>query len=77
VWGNELGVGNRHTRRDVPFVMAGSCGGFFKTGRYLKYPAGTKHNDLLVSLCNAMGLAEQKTFGNPAYCTGPLARLTG
>ncbi len=77
VWGNELGVGNRHTRRDVPFVMAGGCGGYFKTGRYLKYPAGTKHNNLLVSLCHAMGLGEQKTFGNPAYCTGPLARLTG
>lgn len=77
VWGNELGVGNRHTRRDVPFVMAGGCGGYFKTGRYLKYPAGTKHNNLLVSLCRAMGLSEQKTFGNPAYCTGELARLTG
>lgn len=77
VWGNELGVGNRHTRRDVPFVMAGSCGGYFKTGRYLKYATATRHNNLLVSLCNAMGLAEQKTFGNPAYCTGALPRLTG
>lgn len=77
VWGNELGVGNRHTRRDVPFVMAGSCSGYFKTGRYLKYPTGTKHNSLLLSLCHAMGLAEQKTFGNAAYCPGPLPRLTG
>jgi hypothetical protein len=76
VWGNELGVGNSHTRRDVPFVMAGGAGGYFKTGRYLKYPSGTKHNNLLVSLCNAMGLSDIKTFGNPAYCTGPLARLT-
>jgi hypothetical protein len=77
VWGNELGVGNRHTRRDVPFVMAGGCAGYFKTGRYLKYATGTKHNNLLLSLCRAMGLSQQTSFGNPAYCTGELARLTG
>lgn len=32
-------------------------------------------NDLLVSLCNAMDVPDT-TFGNPAYCTGPLANLT-
>lgn len=75
LWCNELGVGNSHTRRDEPFVLAGGCQGYFKTGRYLQYQ-GAYHNDLLVSLCNAMGVPAT-TFGNPAYCNGPLAGLTG
>lgn len=78
VWGNELGVGNSHTRRDIPFILAGSAGGYFKTGRHLKYADGTRHNDLLVSICQAMGLSDVTTFGNPAYSSGkPLAKLTG
>jgi hypothetical protein len=76
VWGNELGMGNSHSHRDMKWILAGSCGGYFKTGRYLNYPRGTaRHNDLLVSLCHAMGLADQKTFGNPNFSSGPLPRL--
>ncbi|WP_224371030.1 DUF1552 domain-containing protein [Hyalangium versicolor] len=74
LWGNELGIGNSHTRDDIPFVLAGSCGGYFRTGRYLKY-ANAWHNDLLVSMLNAMGVPAAK-FGNPAYCKGPLPNLT-
>jgi hypothetical protein len=56
-------------------VLAGSCGGYFKTGRHLVYE-GDHHNNLLVSIMNAMGVPGD-TFGNPAYCTGPLPKLTG
>lgn len=75
MWCNELGVGNSHTRRDMPFVLAGSCGGYFKTGRFLQYDT-EHHNNLLLSLCHAMDV-NLPTFGNPAYCTGPLSKLTG
>ncbi|HYH99450.1 DUF1552 domain-containing protein [Hyalangium sp.] len=74
LWGNELGKGNSHSLRDIPFVLAGSGGGYFRTGRYLKY-TGAWHNDLLVSVLNAMGV-QTNTFGNPAHCKGPLANLT-
>ena len=74
VWVNELGKGNSHTRNDVPYVLGGSCGGYFNTGRYLQYDADP-HNNFLVSLCNAMGV-QTNTFGNPNYCTGPLPNLT-
>jgi hypothetical protein len=57
------------------YLLAGSCGGTFKTGRYLDFK-GDPHNNLLVSLCQAMDV-DVSTFGNPAYCTGPLAGLTG
>ena len=35
---------------------------------------GRSTNDVHTSLCNAMGL-DDATFGNPAYCDGPLAGL--
>jgi hypothetical protein len=75
LWGNELARGNSHAQQNVPFVLAGSCGGALRTGRYLKYDGTVPHNNLLVSVMNAMGVPDQ-TFGNPAYCTGPLPRLT-
>lgn len=74
LWCNELGRGNSHTRRGIPWVLAGGAGGYFRTGRYLTYDRWP-HNDLLVSVCNAMGV-ETDTFGNPAYCRGPLPGLT-
>jgi hypothetical protein len=74
LWGNELGAGNSHTYKDIPWVLAGGAGGYFKMGRYVKYP-DLPHNDLLVSVCNAMGLDDVTTFGIPGVCTGPLPRL--
>ena len=79
VWVIEVGKGNNHAHRDLPFVIAGSCGGAFRTGRFVDYLAGGgrghPHNNLLVSLANAMGLPDT-TFGDPAHCTGPLPDLT-
>lgn len=75
IWCNELGRGNSHTRNDVPYVLAGKAGGYFKTGRYLVY-GNDPHNNMLVSLCQSMGV-NVNTFGNPNYCTGALSGLTG
>ena len=72
-----FGNGSTHDVRGGPFVIIGSCGGYFKTGQYLKFgdfgPATkeanrryTPHNGLLVSLCNAMQ-APRETFGEPVY----------
>jgi hypothetical protein len=79
LWCNEIADGPTHSRRQMPLVLAGSAGGYFKTGRALKYggaAAGHVHNGLLISLCHAMGAAVE-SFGNPAYCHGPLPYLTG
>jgi hypothetical protein len=59
----------------MPFVLAGSAGGHFRTGRYISQASETAHNKLLVSLMNAMGI-EGDTFGNPDYGTGSIADLT-
>ncbi len=80
-WCSELSIGNSHSHHDMPFVLAGSCGGYFKTGRLVSFPRtddrGRTHNDLLVSLAHAMGHTDMKAFGNATYCTGgPLPGLS-
>jgi hypothetical protein len=73
LWINELAIGNAHSHDDMRFLLGGSCGGAFKTGRNLAYK-GDPHNNLLLSICHAMDV-NLPTFGNPAYCTGPLSGL--
>jgi hypothetical protein len=74
LWINELGKGNIHSRKDAPYVLAGSAAGALATGRYLRFDGDHPHNDLLVSLLQAMGLPDT-TFGKPDWCTGPLFGL--
>jgi len=76
VWCNELGIGWEHSHDHLPFMLAGSAAGYFKTGQLVTAAAGTAQNDLLISICHAMGLADVTTFGNPAYCKGPVPGLT-
>jgi hypothetical protein len=79
LWCNEVGKGNNHSHRDLPFLLAGSCGGHFRTGRFVDYLSGGgtghPHNNLLVSLAQAMGTTDT-SFGDPEHCTGPLPMLT-
>jgi hypothetical protein len=74
LWCNELAKGNTHSRVDAPYVLAGSAGGALRTGRYLSYDGDVPHNNLLVSILNAMGIPDT-TFGRPDWCTGPLPNL--
>jgi hypothetical protein len=74
VWINELAKGNVHSHQPWPVVIAGKCGGVIRTGRFVSYSLAPTHNDFLVSIANAMG-TKITTFGNPAYCTGPLSNF--
>jgi hypothetical protein len=73
LWGSEIGLGD-HNVNDMRFVLAGGAGGHFKLGRNLVI-SGRPHNDLLVSVLQAMGVQEN-TFGDPGYVTGALSELT-
>ncbi len=72
LWGNEVSEGNTHSHLNMPFVMAGG-GWYFRTGRNVQYSSAS-HNDLLVSVLNAMGVSAT-TFGQADMCTGPLPNL--
>jgi len=74
LWCNELAKGNTHSRVDAHYVLAGSAGGALATGRYLRYEGDVPHNNLLLSIIHAMGV-DDGSFGNPQWCTGPLAGL--
>jgi len=75
VWASELGIGNTHSFKSTPFVVAGGAAGAIETGRYLEYDELTDHNRLLVSMCRAMGLDDVETFGDTDQGSGPLAGL--
>ncbi|MEO8212086.1 MAG: hypothetical protein ABI560_02790, partial [Myxococcales bacterium] len=78
--GNTVLVGMNNMRtggdefRDVPAILAGSCGGYFKTGRSLKL-ASTPNNGMLIALANAAGVPTT-TFGETIY-GGELSSLRG
>ena len=74
LWCNELAKGNVHGRIDAPYVLAGRAGGALSTGRFLRFDGNVPHNNLLLSLIHAMG-QDDSSFGNPDWCTGPLAGL--
>lgn len=71
VWGNELTDGTFHRTNRMPFILAGGRNMGLVPGRYLTFDSAP-HNNLLVSLCQAMGVKDQATFGDARYCTGPL-----
>ncbi|MGE0326488.1 MAG: DUF1552 domain-containing protein [Polyangiaceae bacterium] len=75
VWCSEVSTGNNHSHKDMPFLIAGGGAGRFKMGRYLQYD-GVAHNQLLVSLLNALDVPVQ-SFGLAEYNAGPLSGLEG
>jgi hypothetical protein len=74
LWASEFGDSNGHGSNNLMWMLMGNAAGHFRSGRVLDC-AGRSINDLHTSLCNAFGLPD-KTFGNPAYCKGPLPNLT-
>jgi hypothetical protein len=61
---NELSDGKGHSYIDLPYLLAGSCGGYFKQGEYVllgeqRNPYNSEiapHNKLLNTIVNAMGI---------------------
>ena len=71
---NSMRTGAGKETVGVPAIMAGSCGGYFKTGRSLSL-TNTPNNGVLVALGNAMGIPTV-TFGETRY-GGELTVLKG
>src|SRR6185436_18309397 len=73
-WTNELGMGGVHSYTNIPYVIAGSCGGQLPTGRYFDfigdtapgYGNGQAHNRLFVTFQKLFGI-DQNTFGHPDF----------
>jgi hypothetical protein len=71
VYMNDLGDGLGHNWMDLPNIIAGGAGGYFKQGQYVKLVSGTNtandtdapSNMLLTTLANAVGA--KKSDGSP------------
>jgi hypothetical protein len=63
LYGSGNGDGNRHTHYDLPIMVAGSGGGGFKTGRYVKVEAKPLTN-LFLTMADHMGAQGIERLGD-------------
>lgn len=59
-----------HPKQNSPFIVAGSCGGAWKTGRLID-AGGRTHVDVYLSIAKAVGM-NVNSVGRAAWCKGPL-----
>jgi uncharacterized protein DUF1552 len=63
MWGSGLEDGNKHTRENLPFILAGRGGGSIHTGRFLTETRGNQ-GDLLTTLLTCAGIPLDRPIGN-------------
>ncbi len=74
LWVSEFGSSNAHSDDRLLWLLMGNAGGFFGPGGRVFDLEGRSTNDVHATLCQAFGL-DTRTFGNPAYCDGPIEGL--
>ncbi len=84
-WGNELDNGSNHDHYNMPFLLMGGGGGKLKTNQVIDFPiansyapkgtAERAHNDLLVTLGQAMGATGITTFGDASFNSSVISQL--
>ena len=75
-WTNDLGHGVSHNYENIPWVLAGSAGGYLKQGQYIDAGKVT-HNQLFNTLLNAVGVRKADgslvdDFGDPSLRPGQI-----
>ena len=62
MWGSGLEDGNKHSRENLPFIIAGKGGGSINTGRFLDKIKGNQ-GDLLNTLLTCAGVSLDRPIG--------------
>ncbi len=62
MWGSGLEDGNKHTRENLPFILAGRGGGSIETGRFLPDVKGNQ-GDLLSTILSCAGIPIDRPIG--------------
>jgi hypothetical protein len=77
VWLNSNGNGPPHDVGNVPHIIAGSAGGFFKTGQYLNLKV--QNNKFLNTVATAAGVRKAgmplDDFGDPGLAKGLISEI--
>ncbi len=63
LWANHMEAGDTHGAQKLPWILAGKCGGYFKTGQCIPNP-GKPMMGILAEICNAMDVPVDH-FGDP------------
>lgn len=77
LWVSEISEGPTHRFDHMPYVLLGDMGGALKGGVHVDFENNRTHNDLFVTLAQAMGAVDVTTFGASEYVTGPLTEILG
>jgi hypothetical protein len=85
MWSSCLGDASSHVSNNVPVVLAGSNGGYFKTGRNIQFneqytaaqwagdPLGAKDGQALIDAADAARTGDQQKVGTPDLSNNDLA----
>ena len=78
-WTNDLAHGVSHGYNNVPWILAGSAGGYLKQGQYVD-GGNVTHNRLFNTLLNALGVRKADgspvdDFGDPSLAKGEIASM--
>jgi hypothetical protein len=79
LWTNDLSNGPPHSYSNIPQILAGSAGGYLKTGQYID-AGNVTHNKLLNTIINAVGIRNTDgtlydSFGDPSLQRGVIAAM--
>src|SRR5213075_1320063 len=72
MWGTGLEDGNKHSRENLPFIIAGKGGGTINTGRFLPGTQGNQ-GDLLTTILACAGIPVDRPVG---IATKQLKKMT-
>lgn len=80
VWLNDQAQGPSHSSRNLPYILAGSAGGYFRQGAYVRVDSDGSHCRLLNMIGTAVGLrgttgGDLDDFGDPSLPKDPISEL--
>jgi hypothetical protein len=64
VWGSPMGDPNLHNHRRCPLLLMGKANGALEGGLHLRAPEGTPMANVFVSLMQAIGHDDMRSFGD-------------
>lgn len=73
---NDMSEGSFHDVHNIPYLIIGSGGGFFKTGRMVTLATNVPNNHLLTSVLHALGMTSVTGVGDPKYAGNIDSALT-
>jgi hypothetical protein len=75
LWVSEICEGPTYRFDNMPYVLLGNMGGALNAGMHVDYDNNRAHNDLFITLAQAMGASDVTSFGSQDYVQGPLEEL--